>query len=65
VDSEPHPSGLIISRARAEKVPVRQENFQVKTDSGFRGVTVEVIPVNGIPPNRGGFLIFLVNMLAL
>ena len=40
-----------ISRARAEKVPVRQENFQLKTDSGFRGVTVEVIPVNGISPN--------------
>ena len=46
-----------ITRAGTERVPVRQEDLQVKINGKFRGVTVEVIPVTTIRPNGGGFLI--------
>jgi two-component system, chemotaxis family, CheB/CheR fusion protein len=53
-----------ITRARAERVPVRQENLQVKTNGGLRGVTVEVIPINSIRASGGGFLILFVEPVA-
>jgi two-component system CheB/CheR fusion protein len=49
-----------ITKAGSEGMSVRQENLQVKINSGFRSVTVEVIPINGIRPNEGGFLILFV-----
>jgi two-component system CheB/CheR fusion protein len=53
-----------ITKARAERVPVRQENLQVETNSGFRGVTVEVIPIHSVRPSDGGFLILFVERVA-
>jgi two-component system, chemotaxis family, CheB/CheR fusion protein len=49
-----------VTKAGTERVPVRQENLQVKINGGFRSVTVEVVPINGIRPNEGGFLILFV-----
>jgi two-component system CheB/CheR fusion protein len=46
-----------ITKARSERVTVRQEGLQVKTNGGFRRVTVEVVPINSILANQGGFLI--------
>src|ERR1700741_5415015 len=49
-----------ITTAASERAPVREENLQVKINGGFRSVSVEVIPINGIRPDAGGFLIFFV-----
>jgi len=40
-----------ITKAASEKAPVREENLQVKVSGGFRSVSVEVIPINGIRPS--------------
>jgi two-component system CheB/CheR fusion protein len=49
-----------ITKAASERAPVREENLQVKVNGGFRSVSVEVIPINGIRPDPGGFLILFV-----
>jgi len=46
-----------ITKARSERVTVRQQGLQLKTNEGFRPVTVEVVPINSILANQGGFLI--------
>ncbi len=42
-------------RAGKDKVPVREEGLRIKSDSGYREVALEVIPLKGI--KDGGFLI--------
>jgi two-component system, chemotaxis family, CheB/CheR fusion protein len=46
-----------LTRARTEGVPVREENLQVRTNGGFRAVSVEVIPVNQLGSKEDGFLV--------
>jgi two-component system, chemotaxis family, CheB/CheR fusion protein len=53
-----------ITRAGSEGVPVRQANLQVKTNGGFREVTVEVIPISRARPNEAGFLILFLELAA-
>jgi two-component system CheB/CheR fusion protein len=54
-----------IIKAGTERVLVRQENLQVKINGGFRSLTVEVVPINGVRPNEGGFLILFVEPVNL
>ena len=49
-----------ITKAASERAPVREQNLQVKVNGGFRNVSIEVIPINGIRPDAGGFLILFV-----
>ena len=46
-----------VMRAGKEGVPVRDERLRVKSDGGYREVSIEVIPVKAGLPNEGGFLI--------
>ena len=54
-----------ITKAGSERAPVRQENLLVKINGGFRSVSVEVIPINGIRANEDGFLILFVEPTSL
>jgi two-component system, chemotaxis family, CheB/CheR fusion protein len=49
-----------ITKAASERAPIGEENLQVKVNGGFRNVSIEVIPINGIRPDAGGFLILFV-----
>jgi two-component system, chemotaxis family, CheB/CheR fusion protein len=46
-----------IQRARKEGAPIREEGVRVRSDTGYRDVNVEVIPVGRGPGERGAFLV--------
>jgi two-component system, chemotaxis family, CheB/CheR fusion protein len=46
-----------LQKAKRDGVAVRQENLQVKSDGGYREVTVEVHPVRGAPGTEVLFLV--------